>query len=314
MLKVLEVTFPVFALVFCGFAGTALRLLPDKAVDGINAFVFWFALPAMLFRVVALRPVAEIFEPRFILGYVCAGLLVFFIVAWSASAGAFDRSKAFAAQGTIWALSSTHGNVGYLGIALVAELNREWLPIVALTIMCDIFVLITLSIAVLELETRRDPSSNIAKTVGLGLIKSPLVVSLLAGLLFSLAQFKLPSVMENFTRLLANAAGPCALFAIGASLGGQRMRVDQPALMISAVKLIIHPLVAAFYLFIVFKVEPVMAAVGVVCAALPTASNTFIIAQRYRLDTGALTTAILFSTFAAVLTVSATIWWLGLRI
>jgi hypothetical protein len=314
MLKVLEVTFPVFALVFCGFGGAALRLLPDKAVDGINAFVFWFALPAMLFRVVGLRPVTELFEPRFIAAYVCAGLLVFFLTAWSASAGWFDRRKAFPAQGTIWALNATHGNVGYLGIALVAELNNAWLPIVALTILCDIFILITLSIAVLELETRRDRSQSVFSTVGLGLIKSPLVVSLVAGLVASILELKLPSVLDNFTRLLANAAGPCALFAIGASLGGQRMQIDRAALMLTSVKLVIHPLVVAFYMFAAFRVDPVYAAVGVVCAALPAASNTFIIAQRYRLDTQALTTAILIGTFVAVLTVSGAIWLLGLEL
>ena len=53
MLRVLEVTLPVFALVFCGFFGQRGGLLPAQAVQGLNAFVFYFALPAMLFRVIA---------------------------------------------------------------------------------------------------------------------------------------------------------------------------------------------------------------------------------------------------------------------
>jgi malonate transporter and related proteins len=314
MLKVLEVTFPVFALVFCGFAGASARLLPEKAVDGINAFVFWFALPAMLFRVVALRPVAELWEPRFVAGYVCASLLVFFLVALSASAGWLGWGKNPPAQGTIWALNATHGNVGYLGIALVAELNKQWLPIVALTIMCDIFVLITLSIVVLEIETRRGKQQQwVGITVITGLVKSPLVMSLLAGLVFSLLQLRLPLVLENFSRLLANAAGPCALFAIGASLGGKKMVVDKIASLLTLVKLIIHPLAAAFYLLLVFRAPATMAAVGIVCAALPAASNTFIIGQRYKLELQSLTTAILIGTFLAVFTVSGVIWLLGLR-
>ncbi|HVL56009.1 MAG TPA: AEC family transporter, partial [Burkholderiaceae bacterium] len=64
MLTVFEVTLPVFALVFCGFVAAHRRMLSDEAVAGINAFVFWFALPAMLFRAVAAHPVAQIAQPR----------------------------------------------------------------------------------------------------------------------------------------------------------------------------------------------------------------------------------------------------------
>jgi predicted permease len=41
MLKVLEVTLPLFGLVFCGFFGQRLRLLPDGGVDALNRFVFY---------------------------------------------------------------------------------------------------------------------------------------------------------------------------------------------------------------------------------------------------------------------------------
>ena len=60
MLTVLEVTLPVFALVFCGWLAARRRLMSPEAVAGINAFVFLFALPAMLFRAVASQPVARI--------------------------------------------------------------------------------------------------------------------------------------------------------------------------------------------------------------------------------------------------------------
>ena len=58
MLTVLEVTLPVFALVLCGWVAARRGLLQDSGVEGINIFVFWFALPAMLFRAVAAHPVS----------------------------------------------------------------------------------------------------------------------------------------------------------------------------------------------------------------------------------------------------------------
>ncbi len=315
MLTVLEITLPVFGLVFCGFFGARGKLLPERAVEGLNAFVFWFALPAMLFRVVALRPLSELFEPRFIGAYVSASL-VLFVGAWLfARSGGFDPARRDAPHATAYALTATHGNVGYLGLALVGELGREWLPVAALTLVCDIFVVITLAIALLESQTqsRGQGAARLARTVISGLLRSPLVMSIVAGLLFALSGLPMPSTFENFSRLLSNAAGPCALFAIGAALGGQRPSLDRPVMVLGAAKLLVHPLLMAVTMLWVFKVEPGAAAIGILSATLPSASNTFIIAQRYGLDYRPISSVILLGTFAGLVTVSLAIWMLGLR-
>ena len=315
MFTVLEVTLPVFGLVFCGYAGAARRLLPERAVDGINAFVFWFALPAMLFRVIGLRPISDLIEPRFIVAYVLAGLALFVLTLIAGRTGWIDPRERGGAQATAFALTTTHGNVGYLGLALVGELNRDWLPTVTLAIVCDIFVLIALAIAMLEVQTGSGGRglAPVAKTVFGGLSRSPLVMSIAVGLAFTLTGWPLPSVVDNFTRLLANAAGPCALFAIGAALGGQRVAMDRPVIMLSVFKLVLHPLLAALTLLVLFPVDRTMAAVGVLCATLPAASNTFIISNRYGQDTRAISASILGGTFVALATVSIAIWLLGLK-
>lgn len=316
MLTVLEVTVPVFALVFCGFAAALLRLLPERAVDGINAFVFWFALPAMLFRVVALRPLGELLDWGFLGAYLSAGLIVFFLAYGFARRGWIERAQRGAAQATSWALTAAHGNVGYMGLALTGELGKEFLPVAAMTLVCDIFVVITIGIAMLEVQISAGQArgGHALRTVARGLSRSPLVVSIGAGIVFSMMQLELPSVAENFSRMLANAAGPCALFALGAALGGQRVAADQPVLTLAAMKLLVHPLIAAVMLLLVFRVPQPIAAVGILCAALPSASNTFIIAQRYGQDTRAISAAILGGTFVAWVTVSTIIWLFDLRI
>ena len=115
MLAVLEVTLPVFALVLCGYLAAARQMLPDKAVEGINAFVFRFALPAMLFRVVALRPIGELIDWRFAGGYVAAGLAVYLLVYQSARRGRLGAPPADGAHAAALSLHVTHGNIGYLG-------------------------------------------------------------------------------------------------------------------------------------------------------------------------------------------------------
>ncbi|MGN1055970.1 MAG: AEC family transporter, partial [Comamonas sp.] len=50
MLDILQVTFPFFALVLCGFVATHRGVLPLVAIPGLNTFVLYFALPCMLYR------------------------------------------------------------------------------------------------------------------------------------------------------------------------------------------------------------------------------------------------------------------------
>ena len=156
MLRVLEVTLPVFALVFCGFLGQRWQLLPARAVQGINAFVFFFALPAMLFRVVATQKPASFSDGRFALGYALATVAVFLFTRSAAlpprTGWRDDDPQARAAAGsqaTAFGLNTAHGNIGYLGIPLVLELGRDYLPTLILAMICDIFLVITLGFALL---------------------------------------------------------------------------------------------------------------------------------------------------------------------
>ncbi len=312
MWSVFEVTFPVFALVFCGYAGAARRMLPERAVDGINAFVYWFALPALLFRVIGLRPVTELFEPRVALAYLTGTLTVFGLTILASRSAWLTGTRTTASQAVAFGLTAAHGNVGYLGLALGAELGKDTLPTVALVIICDIFVLITVALGLLEWRRGAGGERHVAGTIVGGLIRSPLVSSIGIGLAFALSGLELPTMIDNFSRMLGNAAGPCALFAIGASLGTQPLAVDRTVVGLTAIKLLLHPLLAALILFGLFRVEPRIAAVCTVCAALPGASNNFIIAQRYGQEVRDISASILVGTFVALLTVSGVIWALGL--
>jgi malonate transporter and related proteins len=338
MLAVLEVTAPIFALIFAGFLAPRLKVLPEGGVAGINAFVFYFALPAMLFRVITQQSLSSFNSPRFILAYSLSGLIIFAYML------VISKPVHGLKQSVVFGLNSAHGNVGYLGVALVTELayhggisgkglGTSILAPIVLVIMCDILIVIVVGIALLEWakqqESRREafmldgddakPQSRLRLlfTVPLGIAKSPLVFSILSGLLCVVlreyADFNLWQPAETLIRILAAAAGPCALFAIGASIGDSKLSVDSEIIALTVAKLIIHPIIAAIMLFVVFKVDKSAAAIGVLAASLPGASNTFIIAERYQARSTPLAQAILVGTLFAVASVSFFIWVLGLR-
>jgi malonate transporter and related proteins len=322
MFTVFDVTLPVFALVLCGWIAAHRRMLSDEAVSGINAFVFWFALPAMLFRAVAAHPVSEIADPLYLGAYGSAALVMFFGTRYLARAADPDPSLR-----TGFALTAAHGNIGYLGLPLVAQLGDPSLvPAMVMAIVVDIFLVILMSIVLFEIDRGRRgkagaPGADAAGRVlspwaairlGLmALVRSPLILGIGAGLAASLTQVTLPPVADSFTALLAAAAGPCALFAIGASLGGRPIIIDRQVTGLLALKLAAHPLLVAATTSL-FKVDAKTAAVGILVAALPSASNSYILAQRYGVDTRAISASIVVGTALAAISVTAVIWWLGL--
>lgn len=315
MLTVLVTTLPVFGLIFCGAAGQRFKLLPKDAVSGLNAFVFYFALPCMLFRVVASASPQELLDWRFACSYILGGFILFQLGRWASRCLWSNNRPESYARGTAVA----HGNIGYMGLALVGELlGPKALPVVAIAILCDVFTVMGGAIVLYERNQIREAGGamhlgSIVWKVIQGLLRSPIVMSLILGLIWVSVGIALPKVLDNFTRLLAAAAGTCALFAIGASLDADGLKLDRQVWGMIGLKLIVHPVIVAMLMYWVFKVDPMAAAIGVLCASLPGASNTFIVAQRYKVRADLLSNAIVAGTFVAVITVSLCIWMLNLK-
>ena len=116
---------------------------------------------------------------------------------------------------------------------------------------------------------------------------------------------KVPLPVERFATLLAAAAGPCALFAIGLFVSQLSIRAGAAASWQSTVlKLVLHPLLMALLAFWLLPVDPFWAKIAVVCAALPLGATAFVLAQRYKLLEAETSTGAVISTTVSVLTVS----------
>ena len=152
-------------------------------------------------------------------------------------------------------------------------------------------------------------SLSILKTVGLGLLKNPMIVSIALGFGWSATNLPIPNVMNDFLAILGGAATPGALFAIGASLATKS--ADRPVIAgwLSFSKLVLHPLAVAVCAIMLFPVELYPAAVMVAAAALPVAGNVYILAEHYGVAPQRVSASILISTSLAVLTVSLVIGW-----
>lgn len=278
MSQITSIILPFFSLIALGWLGGKLKIISTEGMRGINGFVFYFALPALLFRALATRTPEEIWQPDIVLAY-GTGTVVIYILTRLIAAKTF---KLDATSRTLFSFAGTMSNVGFMGLPLIIGLlgPAAIVPlIVALAV--DLVVMLPLSLVLLEGAKHAEGTNPVGKIIR-GTLINPVVVAIAAGILASILGLRWPDGVDYLLELLGGSAGPAALFAIGVALVGRPIAEKRAELAVMALaKLVLHPLAvfAAFYAF--GTVSGLEAKAVLLLAALPTAGNVFVIATTY---------------------------------
>ncbi|MEL7211468.1 MAG: AEC family transporter [Pseudomonadota bacterium] len=305
MLAIFLKTLPFFALIALGYWAGRTRFFTPEATAYLTKFVFYFALSAMLFRFAANLSLAEVLDWTFVSAYLWGTAFVYLI----ATAVALLRWRGIE-EAAVEAQCAVIGNVGFLGIPMLALLlGEEAVGPVLMVLAVDLVVFGSLIVILITGSRDGRPSLGILKTIGLGLLKNPMIVSIALGLLWSSFALPIPGPVNEFLAILGAAATPGALFAIGASLAGKSAERISIAGWLSFCKLVLHPAAVAVAALLIFPVEPYAAGVMIAAAALPVAGNVYILAQHYGVAPTRVSASILISTAVSILTVSAVIAW-----
>lgn len=305
MLEIFLKTLPFFALIGVGYFAGRRGFFTPEATAYLTKFVFYFALSAMLFRFSANLSLGDILDWPFVFAYL-AGTAVIYIFATTV---AMIR-RLSVAEAAVEAQCAVIGNVGFLGIPmLVLLLGEQAVGPVMLVLAVDLIVFGGLIVILITGSRDGRMRLGVLRTVGSGLIRNPMIVSIVLGLLVSGLALPVPVPVNEFLTLLGGAATPCALFAIGASLATKSAERVRVAVWLSFCKLGLHPAAVAVFALLVFEVDPYSAGVMIAAAALPVAGNVYILAQHYGVAPSRVSAAILISTAVSVLTVSTVIAW-----
>jgi hypothetical protein len=312
MQAILSVAFPVFALIGTGWLGGRLRLLGPGGTAALNGFVSWFALPAMLFSALARVRLEEIVNGPFIVVFGGSMFATFAIgmVAARVVAGAG------LAHMSLHGLAASFGNVGYMGIPLcIAAFGPAGALPATLAVVLGAGGLLTLALVLAEFGGDNPPASRAAALgrVAGAIARSPIMQAVVLGMAVSALALPVPAPIARFLDLLAAAAGPCALFAIGHFLSEQRVRGDWAEIGWATLgKVLLQPALALGLLMLVPPMEPLWAKSALLLAALPSAANCFVLARDYNRFVAGASATILLSTIASVVTVSALVVLLGI--
>ena len=306
MLEILAITLPIFLLIGAGFTASASRLMSRDNMQGVGTFVMYLALPSLIIRALTDYPLAEVFNPIYLLAY-GLGSLAAFAIGLALSVGL--RGKRLEA-GAIHALGMSASNRGFIGypVALMA-IGPPAAIFMALNMVVE--TLIIIPTALILAEASRQSGNGLGPVVRqtfASLTRNPVLIGLVIGISLALSGLRLPGPLAQAINMLAEAAGPAALFTIGGMLYGLKARgmaLDVGQVVLG--KLLLHPLAVLGVFLLLPDPDPLLIAGALLFACAPMISVYPLLGQNY--GQGEVSAAgLMASTLASFVTLSLMIW------
>lgn len=258
--RVFLTVFPLIAIVSLGFFYARRRLTDMSTANKINIDVF---TPALIFSVMS----SESFDlPNYYTLAVAAAAIVILsgLVLWPVCRILKVEAKTFLPP-------MMFSNSGNLGIPLIVlAFGEAALPAAVVLFLVENLLHFTLGMYILDPKTRL-----------INLLRMPIILATLAGLLWSYSGWVLPAALRTLMDMLGQVAIPLMLFALGVRMTG----IDFTHWKIGAWGALLAPLTGlliAFPLAALLDLNSEQFAYLLVFAALPPAVLNYMIAERYQ--------------------------------
>ncbi|MBB1247527.1 AEC family transporter [Rhizobium sp. G21] len=307
MAEISALVIPFFGLILLGYISGRVRKLDAAALGWLNFFIVYIALPALFFKIIGRTPIAELTRFDFILTSLAATYTVFLM------AFLFARGlrKSPVGESTVQALAAAYGNIGYLGpgLALAAFGEQAALPLALIFAFENMAHFIAAPALMAFDGQEKRPALVLAKDVGRKIVTHPFIIATAAGFAAAATGFSAPTMLQTMIDNLALAAAPCALFAMGVTLALRPLkRVPQEIYALAPLKLALLPALMYLAMSATGDYPAIWVETAVLLAALPTATNVFVIAQQYGIWQERASAAVLITTVISVLSVSAALY------
>ena len=315
-LAVLYKLFAIFLTVALGWVAGRMRWLGDERQGAdpartLGNAAFYIFIPALLFRTTSRLDFAAL--PWLLLAAFFLPVLGLLVVVYAWQRQRNRGGSLPAAAPSVRAISATFGNTLQVGVPMVAALYGEAglgihitiVSVHALTLLTVLTALVELDLARARPRDRSAAGELLAtlKLTARNTIIHPVVLPVLAGMLWNATGLALPPVVDEVLELLGTAVVPLCLTLIGMSLAYYGVRGNvQGALGLSLLKRLVLPALVLAIAYWGFGLRGLPLTVVVMMAALPVGSNALIFSQRYTTLEAETTATTVISTFAFGLT------------
>lgn len=297
-MHIAETIIPIFTIVVIGWLIRLKGFVPPEFLGPANRLVFYIAIPAMIFRSVAKASFKAQFNLTVLL-ITLFSVVAVFALSWIAGRASKVERKNL---GT-YMQSSIHGNIGYIGFAVVYYFMGQDGFVKAGIIGGFVMILHNfLSVAALVLygkgiSLKKNKLYFIQKIFG-----NPVILSSIAGIIFSVTEMPVPYVIGRILDILSGLSLPMALLIIGASLSFEVMRLSVfSVISTNFFKLVLLPCVG-FVLYGFYGISPNEYLPGLILLASPTATVVYIMSKEMNGNADFAVAAISSSTLISALT------------
>ncbi|MDF2617450.1 MAG: mdcF [Xanthobacteraceae bacterium] len=297
---------PVFFVMALGYGAGRFGVVDNRHVDGLNALVMDFALPASIFVATASAPRDETLAQAPLFA-ILAGIMLAVYLGWYA----FARIRGGAADASLQALTIAFPNLAGVGLPITAAvLGPSGTVPVAIGLAAGSLIVSPLTLVLVEMSTAKQgaagsSSALILRALGRALLK-PIVLAPALGIALSLSEIELGRVADACLQLIGDASAGVALFLTGLILSAQAFRPDWKVIGATAVGDIVRPLLTAAVVF-TLPVPIETAKVAVLLAAVPSGFFGILFAVSYRLDSATAGSMVIASTVFSAVTMAVAI-------
>jgi malonate transporter and related proteins len=298
---------PVFFVLLLGYAAGKFHIVDNHHVDGFNALVMNFALPASLFAATASASRSQMIEqaPLFLV----FGLTM--LILYAAWYGGVRASGVSRSDASLQALTIGFPNLAGVGLPIVASvLGPAGTVPVAVALAAGSILISPLTLIIVEMSASKAHGGEISVRQILTAVRraltKPIVVAPALGILLSLSGLKLDALADACLSLIGNAAAGVALFLTGLILSAQSFKLDWKVVAATAASDVIRPLLAVGVVY-AFPISSEAAKTAILLAAVPSGFFGILFAVNYRLDYATAGSMVIASTAFSVVTMAIAI-------
>ncbi len=295
---------PFFGLIILGYIGGKIFRHEENSLLWLNRFIIYAALPPLIFQIIRKAPPEGLLNLPFFMGTTISTFIIFALTALTMRLVYQASLTKMGIQGA----AASYGNIGYIGLPLCLGVFGKDAAIPAILVFCFDNTLQFVLVPLFNALDNEGPVKvrELVKKIFLKVFLHPFLLATMAGILFLSGDIPMPVPLDKLLTMLERAAGPCALFALGVTVAQQpALRFKMEFSIIILAKIVIHPILTFLILSYIGGFDKTWMGVAVLMAALPTASNVFVMASDYKTYVDGTSNSILISTVISFVTISA---------
>lgn len=300
-LHILALMMPVIIPVALGHVFVRTGVFRPEHGEALLKYLLYATFPAVILDHLAGQPLSALFQPAFTSATLVFVALMYGVV-FSVYRLAFRRPLADAAMA---GLTGSFVSSGIVGLPIMLDLlgpTYTIVPVIANTVI-SLVTVVPVTVLLVQIGRRRG-ASGLSPTLGktfADVLKNPLVLSALAGLLLSALAVPIPGWLHETFERVGDATFATSLFAVGMGIDLALLRHDLRQILVLSFFRLVLSSALGFALASGFDLTPGYAIAFVIMASLPTAKSVPPIAQQYTVFVGQSVQVVTLTTLAMVI-------------